>query len=974
MADSDSFVGKTLSHYRILQKIGSGGMGEVYKAEDLELGRFIAVKFLPDQLVHDPQATDRFRREARAASALNHPNICTIYEIGEAGGRYFLAMELLEGQTLRDRIGGKPLAVDELLDFSVQIADGLDAAHSQGIIHRDIKPGNIFVTRRGHVKILDFGLAKITHNHYQLSEGAGASALPTVVDSSHDFLTSPGATVGTIAYMSPEQARGDPLDPRTDLFSFGTVLYEMASGRRPFDGQTSAAVSDSILHASPRPLSSANPLISSDLDRIVGKALEKAPEKRFASAADMRAKLQSLRQQRLIESSTSVPVTRVVRKPSFIVGALLVLTVAGVTAGLLYRHYARIRWVREQAVPEILRLATDRKGVATFLLIRQAEEYSPNDPVLKKVEAQALWPVTFRTTPPGAETYIRDYTDVNGKWEYLGKSPFENIRLAFAHYTLKFTKDGYDPVVATSEYNDLDVVLDRTGTLPSNMVHVPEGRVDVAGNPSVKLGDFFIDKYEVTNREFKKFVDAGGYHQQKYWKLPFRKDGRTLSFEQAMALLVDKTDRVGPSVWELGSYPSGQDDYPVSGVNWFEAAAYAEFMGKSLPTIFHWYRAANMGRFSDILQLSNFSTKGAASVGSYFGLGPFGTYDMAGNVKEWCFNATEDRRYILGGASTDPAYMYQEPDARSPFDRSATNGIRLIKSLQSEPVPETLTAPVTFAQGDYRKFKPVSDAVFRVYEGLYSYDRTPLDPKIESEDDTSPYWRRQRIAFNAAYNNERVIAFLFLPKSAAPPYQTVVFFPGSSAQDFHTFEDSQLNGVDFLIKSGRAVMFPEYKNTYERLSVAPDAGTSAERDDTIAQAKDLRRSIDYLWTRSDIDHDRLAFYGLSWGGEQGPIMTAIEDRFKVAVFLAGGCDNDKVLPEVDPMNYVPHVKLPVLMMNGRYDFGTPLDTCQEPFFEALGTPAKDKRHVLYESGHAAPFLPVFKETLDWLDHYLGPVK
>src|ERR1700693_853654 len=200
MADSDSFVGKTLSHYRILQKIGSGGMGEVYKAEDLELGRFIALKFLPDQLVHDPQATDRCRREARAASALTHPNICTIYEIGEAGGRYFLAMELLEGQTLRDRIGGKPLAVDELLDFSVQIADGLDAAHSQGIIHRDIKPGNIFVTRRGHIKILDFGLAKITHNHYQLSEGAGASALPTVVDSSHDFLTSPGATVGTIAY------------------------------------------------------------------------------------------------------------------------------------------------------------------------------------------------------------------------------------------------------------------------------------------------------------------------------------------------------------------------------------------------------------------------------------------------------------------------------------------------------------------------------------------------------------------------------------------------------------------------------------------------------------------------------------------------------------------------------------------------------------------------------------------------------
>ena len=967
-------VGQTISRYRILEKVGSGGMGEVYKAEDLDLGRFIALKFLPDELAHDPQATERFRREARAASALNHPNICTIYEIGEFGGRYFLAMELLEGQTLRDRIGGKPLELDELLDFSVQIAEGLDAAHSQGIIHRDIKPGNIFVTRRGHIKILDFGLAKVTHDHYRLPEGAGASALRTVVDTSHDFLTSPGATVGTIAYMSPEQTRGDRLDARTDLFSFGTVLYEMASGQRPFGGQTSAAVSDSILHTSPSPISSANPLISSDLDRIIRKALEKAPEKRFASAADMHSKLQNLRQQRLIESSTSVPIRKVVRKPSFLVGALVVLAIAGVWAGFLYRHYARIRWVREQAVPEILQLARERKGVAALSLIRQAEGYSPNDPALKKVEAQVLWPTTFRTTPPGADTYIRDYTDVNGKWEYLGKSPLEKIRLVFAHYALKLTKEGYDAVLATSEYNEVNVILDRTGTLPSGMVHVPEGSVDVAGNPSVKLGDFLIDKYEVTNREFKKFVDASGYREQKYWKFPFRKDGRTLSFEQAMALLVDKTDRPGPLVWELGSYPSGQADYPVAGVNWYEAAAYAEFMGKSLPTVYHWYRAASMARFSDILQLSNFSTKGPAPVGSYPGLGAFGTYDMAGNVKEWCFNATDDRRYILGGASNDPVYMYDEPDARSPFDRSATNGIRLIKPLQAEPGPQTLTAPVTFAQGDYRKFKPVSDTVFHVYEGLYSYDRTPLDAKIESEDDTSPYWRRQRITFNAAYNNERVIAFLFLPKSATPPYQTVVFFPGSNAQTFHTFEDSQLLFVDFLIKSGRALMFPEYKNTYERLSEPPDPGTSAERDDTIAQAKDLRRSMDYLWTRPEIDHDRLAYYGLSWGGEEAPIMTTVEDRFKVAVLLSGGCDNDKVLPEVDPMNYAPHVKLPVLMINGRYDFEIPLDSCQEPFFRALGTPAKDKRHILYESGHAAPLMPVFKETLDWLDHYLGPVK
>src|SRR5258708_5551247 len=287
-------VGRTISHYRILEKLGSGGMGVVYKAEDLELGRFIALKFLPEQFARDPQATERFRREARAASALNHPNICTIYEIGEVQGQYFLAMELLEGRTLCDHVGGKALEPDELLDLAVQIVDGLDAAHSQGIIHRDVKPGNIFVTRRGHIKILDFGLAKVTYDHYRVPEAVGVSALPTVGGVTQDILTTPGVAVGTVAYMSPEQARGEQLDARPALFSFGTVLYEMASGQRPFPGETSAAVSDSILHATPPPPSRLNPGVPNELDRIVRKALEKTPTKPFASPSEIRPEFPKL--------------------------------------------------------------------------------------------------------------------------------------------------------------------------------------------------------------------------------------------------------------------------------------------------------------------------------------------------------------------------------------------------------------------------------------------------------------------------------------------------------------------------------------------------------------------------------------------------------------------------------------------------------------------------------------------------------
>ena len=613
---------------------------------------------------------------------------------------------------------------------------------------------------------------------------------------------------------------------------------------------------------------------------------------------------------------------------------------------------------------------------------------------------------TVKSTPEGADVYVRDYSAVKDEWLHVGRTPLEHVELPRRPMRWRFEKEGFLPVeransamanqaVASGfmapKAGVIEVKMWSSAVQPEDMVYVLGGALmsSYTGLPRATVPSFFLDRHEVTNAQYKEFVDAGGYERRQYWEgLQFVDGGKPLSFEEAMKRFVDSTGRPGPATWELGSFPDGTADYPVAGVSWYEASAYARFRNRALPSAFHWTQAAMRDDeivtsfAASVVPLSNFGTPGPAPVGQFQGVGGFGTYDLYGNVREWVSNPGPAGGWVLGGNWEDPTYSYADMNGVSRMERSPLNGFRLMKPGPEEPDVAALHAevPGRIGRTDIRTAKPVGDELYALYSRQFAYRPGPLNATAPETMSTTADWIKQRVTIDTGYEGKRMDVILFVPRNAQPPFEPIILFSGMHMFIFPATREGIEPGfaampLDFIVKSGRVLVQPIYEGTFERFKTPLDFNDEVRLNrEYIAWRWDLGRTIDYLESRTDIDAKRIGYIGLSFGSSAALPVVATEPRLKAAVLVSGGIPPQVYAPNVDPLNYASRIRIPVLMFNGRFDAGFTVEGHQEPLFRLLGTPPADKKHLILNYGHASPpRAELLRESLAWFDKYLGPV-
>ena len=972
-ADLQAAVG---DRYRIDGKLGEGGMATVFLAEDLKHHRKVAIKVLQEGLTQTI-GIRRFLLEIEVVAQLQHPHLLTLYDSGDVNGVPYYVMPYVDGQSLRDLIAReRRIPVERAVAIAREVADGLHYAHQHGVLHRDIKPSNILMSA-SHAMIADFGIATALQK------------------AAVDRLTETGVSVGSPTYMSPEQASGErDLDARTDIYSVSCVLYEMLCGAPPIDGASAQQVVTRKVTGQFVPLRERCPQAPPALEAAVHKGLATDRDARFTSAQEF-----------------GDAITRAIRgasgssrrtKNTVWAGAVTALLVL-VGAGAWLRHERRAVWAARQ-VGEIKRLTAGGEFASAFQLADQVAGANPRDSTLLTLRPQFADFVRIVTAPAGARVYRRRIDDRDDEWEPIGTTPLDSVPMPKygkeLMYQLRIERDGYRAVELlphvfanwTAFYGvaALDTLrLDPRASAEEGMVRIPGWTMRDTLHPAagtIRFADYRIGRTEVTNRKYQRFVAAGGYERREYWAEPFVRDGRAISWDEAMREFRDRTGLPGPSTWSGGSFPPGQEEFPVGGVSYYEAAAYARFAGTRLPTSAHWRRAALLhSRLASWIYLpaSNLNSTAARPVGRGI-INEFGLYDVVGNVREWCLNPLESGRLTRGAGWEDSEFFADHLIPKSDFDRSPSNGFRLVAVTDDDTTLAHLSGRIERqAPRDYRNVTPISDAEFAIYRRLFEYDELPLNARLDTSG-VGEHYRWEKVSFTAAYGHERMSAYIFLPKDARPPYPAVMYWPHTGvivqrASDPKGFVHSFESYLGFIPRSGRALVLPVFKGTFYRsdstlrvVMELPDSTTYA-RDLTIQRIKDLRRTVDLLQTRSDIAPGQFGFFGWSWGGGIAPIVLAVEPRIRAAVLHVGGLYPTGVFrPEIDAVNYLPRARVPTLMLNGRYDVVFPYESSQLPFVRMLGTPPADKKHVVYPSSHTVPQADVVRETLTWFDKYLPP--
>lgn len=649
-------------------------------------------------------------------------------------------------------------------------------------------------------------------------------------------------------------------------------------------------------------------------------------------------------------------------------------------------------WAAQQML-ELNRLKDLGKTGEAFDLARQVAEVLPEVNDQEAFWDGFTWSNDIDSVPSGAKVWRQKWDASEDDWEYLGQMPLKKVRFAQSiasrvrielddHHRVEVLQEALMGPDEFSGFNARNpVILDPLDESPEDMVRLPGFTQDL-----VEYGDYYMGRFEVTNREFANFVTAGGYDKAQYWTEPFSSNGQELPFTEAMARFVDRTGRPGPATWSGGAYPSGEGDHPVGGISWFEAAAYANFVGKTLPSVAHHEMALRLYLLNGgpVAVRSNLGD-GPRKVGENRAMTSLGLYDHIGNVREWCWNELPGgNRCSFGAAWSDLPYRANDVTSESPWDRAPVHGIRLAMTLDNEDKLARLRQPdKVYDNRDFDKETPASDAEFEILMRFYTFDPIPLNGEVE-ETVEFELWRRERVAFDLP-SGKRGAAYLFIPHNLRQPVETILFWPGSDMLNRRNIDVAEMGYSDFLIKSGRVMVWPVLWGTLDRDD--PDspitsstqwggyetAANTTYRDLVVTWVKELSRTIDYLESRPDIYSGKLGFYGVSWGGFKAPIPLAIEvDRFDTAVLAVAGLDpSGNYLPEGDAFNFIGRVTTPVLMINGEFDTVAPKSTSGDPMFKYLGTDPAHKKMYLAPSSHIMPGDILIRETLNWFDHYLS---